>query len=108
MAQLWDTKQRQGHPLHQLCSYQGKFPSQLPAYYLRQYPDARVVLDPFCGCGTTVLEASLASRFAIGIDQSPVALLVSEVKLRCPPRAQVLDEIAALDLSGEAPPPPAA
>jgi SAM-dependent methyltransferase len=109
MPKLWDTKQRQGNPLHQICGYQGKFPSQLPAYYLSQYfdPDYRSVLDPFCGCGTTILEAALAGRYVYGNDLSPLACLLSRLKLDCPPRDQVISEIDSIDISGTAPSPPA-
>jgi DNA modification methylase len=100
---LWDLKQKQGHPLHRICSYQGNFPPQLPAYFLDRYPKAKTVLDPFCGRGTTILEAVLRGKIAWGVDLLPVARLLSSVKLSCPSRADVLKEIEALDLEGKAP-----
>jgi len=39
-----------------------------------------VVLDPFCGSGTTLVQAKLASRKAIGIDANPIACLISKVR----------------------------
>lgn len=43
---------------------------------------AEVVLDPFVGSGTVLVEATLLSNFkkAYGIDINPLALLISEVK----------------------------
>ena len=38
------------------------------------------VLDPFCGCGTTLVEAKLLGRNSVGIDVNPIAALVSKVK----------------------------
>jgi hypothetical protein len=38
------------------------------------------VLDPFCGSGTTLLEAQLLGRKAIGFDINPLAALISSVK----------------------------
>jgi site-specific DNA-methyltransferase (adenine-specific) len=58
-----------------------------------------MVLDPFCGSGTTLLAAISAGRNAIGIELSPsfVKLAASRVKLECqdnpsprPPELSVL------------------
>ncbi|MCG2717237.1 MAG: site-specific DNA-methyltransferase [Nanoarchaeota archaeon] len=38
------------------------------------------VLDPFCGCGTTLLESSLMDRPSIGVDNNAVACLISRAK----------------------------
>jgi len=100
---LWDTKQRQGHSLHYICAYQGSFPPQLPAYFLDRFSDAKVVMDPFCGRGTVLLEAVLRGKLAQGYDLLPVAQTLSRAKVSCPPLQEVLDEIDALDLSGPAP-----
>lgn len=40
------------------------------------------VLDPFCGCGTTVIEAALNGYSGIGIDINPVSAFISKVKCR--------------------------
>ncbi len=39
-----------------------------------------LVLDPFCGSGTVLLEASLAQRKSVGIDINPLATLIAQVK----------------------------
>jgi site-specific DNA-methyltransferase (cytosine-N4-specific) len=38
------------------------------------------VLDPFCGSGTTLVEALRLRRNAVGVDISPLAVLISRVK----------------------------
>jgi DNA modification methylase len=38
------------------------------------------ILDPFCGSGTTLVEARLARRYSVGIDINPFAVLLSKVK----------------------------
>ena len=101
---LWSTKAKQLHPLHHVCAYQGSFPPQLPAYFLDRYPG--IVLDPFCGRGTVLLEAALRGRTTHGFDLSPLAIALSEVKLRCAGLEAVLGEISRLDLSASAPDPP--
>ena len=39
-----------------------------------------VVLDPFCGSGTTLIEAQRAGYEAVGVDLNPIACLISRVK----------------------------
>lgn len=38
------------------------------------------VLDPFCGSGTVLVEAMAAGRRAVGVDASPLAVLVAKVR----------------------------
>ncbi|CAE8641578.1 unnamed protein product, partial [Polarella glacialis] len=40
-------------------------------------PEARSVLDPFCGSGAVLIEALAAGKTAIGCDAAPLALFVS-------------------------------
>jgi hypothetical protein len=74
-----DTKR---HPLHSMCSYLGCFPPIVPATILHKYVDPHaLVLDPFCGSGTTVFQAVRAGHQCIGVDLNPLALAVAEAKL---------------------------
>lgn len=41
-----------------------------------------VVLDPFCGSGTVLVEARLLGRRAFGVDANPLAVRLAERKLR--------------------------
>jgi SAM-dependent methyltransferase len=40
----------------------------------------QVVLDPFCGSGTVLVEGALCGRQAIGVDVNPLSVLLSRVK----------------------------
>jgi len=40
------------------------------------------ILDPFCGCGTVLVEAMIAGRNALGIDLNPLAVQLSRCKTR--------------------------
>jgi len=61
-------------------------PSIARAALARLCGPGRRVLDPFCGSGTVLVEAMAAGRAAVGIDASPLAVLIAKV------RSSVLDE----------------
>jgi DNA modification methylase len=67
--------------LHSLHTYPAKFIPQIPRKAIEEWTSmGDVVYDPFCGCGTTLLEASLLGRPSIGTDNNAVAILVSRAK----------------------------
>jgi site-specific DNA-methyltransferase (cytosine-N4-specific) len=67
--------------LHSLHPYPAKFIPQIPRKAIEEFTDpGDLVLDPLCGCGTTLLEASLMQRPSIGVDNNPVAILISQAK----------------------------
>ena len=65
--------------VHRLHPYLGKFVPQLVEIFLRKYAP-RVVLDPFSGCGTTLVEANSLGIDAIGCDISEFNTLLTRVK----------------------------
>jgi DNA modification methylase len=66
---------------HCIHPYTAKLIPHIPRYFIEKYTQKNdIVLDPFCGSGTTLLEARLSSRNAIGIDINPLAVLIAEVK----------------------------
>lgn len=67
--------------LHSLHSYPARFIPQIPRKAINEYStEGQTVLDPFVGCGTTLLESVIRGRNAIGIDNNEVACLVSRAK----------------------------
>lgn len=67
--------------LHSLHPYPAKFIPQIPRKAILEYTNqGQTVMDPFAGCGTTLLESVLLGRNAIGIDNNAVACLVSRAK----------------------------
>lgn len=71
------------HPLHSLCSYLGSFPPRVARRLIEEWVPANyTVLDPFCGSGTTLLEAALGGRASIGIDKNPLAAAISAAKVK--------------------------
>lgn len=74
--------ERDFHNSHRVHSFPAKFPPQLPRILIKELTEpGDIVLDPMQGSGTTLLEALLAERRAIGFDIDPLALLLSRVKL---------------------------
>jgi DNA modification methylase len=66
---------------HNFHTYPAKFIPQIPKSTILAFTkEEEVVFDPFCGCGTTLVEAKLFNRHAIGVDLNPIATLVSAVK----------------------------
>jgi DNA modification methylase len=67
---------------HAIHAFPAKFPPQIPRIFIEHLtePD-EIILDPMMGSGTTLLEASLLNRRAIGIDIDPLALRISHTKL---------------------------
>jgi site-specific DNA-methyltransferase (adenine-specific) len=68
-----------------MCSYLGSFPPQVPRRILQKwYGRRRTILDPFCGGGTTLLEAGLLGYSTIGIDLNPLAVALARAKTQNP------------------------
>jgi DNA methylase len=69
--------------VHGLHPYLGKFPPQLAEALIRRHcPEGGLVLDPFCGSGTTLVEAVGLGRDAVGCDISAFNALLSREKTR--------------------------
>ena len=66
---------------HGFFPYPAKFIPQIPRYFIKNYTSKEnVILDPFCGCGTTLVEARLLEKDSYGIDINPLAQLLTKVK----------------------------
>ena len=80
---------------HDLHPYPGRLLVNIPSFFLATALSrpGDVVLDPFCGVGTVLLEAILAGRRTAGADANPLARLVTCAKLTSIPR-EVLAEAA--------------
>jgi site-specific DNA-methyltransferase (cytosine-N4-specific) len=66
--------------VHTIHPYPCKFPSSAIAPYLKR--DGDVILDPFCGSGTTLYEAAVNGwPNVIGFDSNPIATLITRMKL---------------------------
>src|SRR5438034_402265 len=70
-----------GYFTHAIHPYPAKFPPQLPKAILENFASkGQTVLDPFCGSGTTLVEAKISGVDAIGVDVNGLSVLLSKVK----------------------------
>ncbi|MDI6774551.1 MAG: DNA methyltransferase [Verrucomicrobiota bacterium] len=90
-------KRNWGHPLHSLCSYQGKLKPALAHFLVNTFvPEEGTILDPFAGVGTISLEAALSGRKSWSFDISPAALAITKAKLSNPSHEECFELIRAL------------
>ena len=79
----WDFPERVAHSdIEGIHPYPAKFVTELPRALLDNLPvqDGTVVLDPFCGSGTTLVECQRRGLPSVGIDLNPIACLMTRVK----------------------------
>ena len=75
-------KERTKH-VHRLHPYMGKFIPQLVEYYiLRNFKQDDIILDPFMGSGTTIVEANVKDIKSIGIDISQFNCMIAKAKIQ--------------------------
>lgn len=76
------------HEIESIHPYPAKFIADIPSSLLSclPIPEETAILDPFCGSGTTLVEAQRLGIPSIGIDLNPIACLLSRVKTAPFPR----------------------
>ena len=66
---------------HGIDKYPAKMVPQMAHYAISAISRrGELVFDPFCGCGTVLVEATLLGRHSVGIDVNPVAVLLARSK----------------------------
>jgi hypothetical protein len=84
-------------PVHDWYRFVLSYPPHLVSNYLRKFGivPGQVVLDPFCGTGTTLVESKLRGIASVGVEALPMAHFASEVKTDWSVDAKALQEHAA-------------
>ena len=85
--------ERHTHPIH---PYPAKLLTHIPYLLFASptlCPSNGIVLDPFCGTGTVLLEAALSGRNAWGADSNPLAELITVVKTSYLSREDLLETL---------------
>lgn len=90
--------------VHRLHPYLGKYIPQLVEIFLRKYfQPGHSVLDPFCGSGTTLVEANVLGIKSVGYDISAFNILLCRAKTaRYDPKEvkkEILDLLAKVEFA---------
>lgn len=98
---LAEAKSERRLKIHSFHRYFGKLIPAIPRAAIMTLTAAGArVLDPFCGSGTTLVEAAVLGRPAVGLDVNPLAALIARVKSRSvePGRLEAAFEALAGDI----------
>lgn len=98
LADLWDVDPGLSRALtHGFHSYAGRMHPSIARQAIQRWSQpGNVVVDPFCGSGTVLVEAMGLGRHAIGVDASPLGVAIAET------RTTVLGEAGRAELVLEA------
>lgn len=82
--------------LNGICPYFTMFPLDFPQRILKRARKGDLVLDPFCGRGTTSFAARMAGLSSMGVDASPVASAITASKLVQVSAEEVINEARSI------------
>lgn len=95
---------------HYMHSYPAKLIKHIPIFFLQSQVilphEKSIVLDPFCGSGTVLLESILNGHHGYGCDSNPLARTISKVKTRKVSVSRIksqLEEVVSLKKCGKKP-----
>jgi hypothetical protein len=90
----WSFPNLSNSGLHSFHWYPATYVAAIPGTIISKVTECGdVVLDPFCGSGTTGVEAIRLNRQFIGIDTNPIAILITEAKIKYPEIKDLLKEL---------------
>jgi len=67
--------------IHGIYPYRGKISAKETANVIQQFTKNKTLLDPFCGTGTIIYEGHKHGLNVIGVDQNPLAIILTQGKL---------------------------
>jgi len=76
-------RQNTRYSVHGLHEYKGKFNPQVvrSLFNIHKIKEGDKVLDPFCGSGTTLVEAAHDNVYCFGTDINPLAVFIANAKI---------------------------
>ncbi|MCX6795911.1 MAG: DNA methyltransferase [Candidatus Falkowbacteria bacterium] len=75
------TRKETAYITHSYHRYPAKFIPQIVSRLIEKYTKkGDLIVDPFGGCGTTLVESKVMGRSSIGVDINPVAVLITKAK----------------------------
>ena len=94
---VWSFPERGSWATHD-PGYRGNFAPQIPRNVIEMYSEkGEMILDPMVGAGTTLIEAKLLGRDAIGLDINPEAVGLAKKALRFEHRPASKQEVKVGD-----------
>ncbi|MFH1900407.1 MAG: DNA methyltransferase [Patescibacteria group bacterium] len=76
------TRRDTAYITHGYHRYPAKFIPQIVSRLIKQYTrEGDLIVDPFGGCGTTLVESKVMGRPSIAVDINPVAVLITKAKI---------------------------
>ena len=91
------TRKDTAYITHGYHRYPAKFIPQIASRIASDYTKEKdLILDPFGGCGTTLVEAKVMGRESVGTDINPVAVLITKVKTTPLRPYDIAEEFVAL------------
>jgi len=104
-GEFWTAQQRQMHSIHYAVSYRASFKPELPNYFISRCcsdPARDLVLDPFAGRGTTILEANVLGYAGVSNDINPLSERIARPKTRPVPLPELREALNRIDLATDA------
>lgn len=78
----WDFKRYRQSGINNIHWFPANFIPQIPSILIANLSDTNsVILDPFCGSGTSIVESARLGRKSIGLDINPLAYIISKIKI---------------------------
>jgi len=75
------TRKETTYITHGYHRYPAKFIPQIVSRLVERYTkEGDLIVDPFGGCGTTLVESKVMGRPSVGVDINPVAVLIAKTK----------------------------
>jgi DNA modification methylase len=76
------TRKDTAYITHGYHRYPAKFIPQIVSRLVEKYTQkGDLIVDPFGGCGTTLVESKVMGRPSVGVDINPVAVLITKAKI---------------------------
>jgi len=76
------TRKDTAYITHGYHRYPAKFIPQIVSRLAAKYTkEGDLIVDPFGGCGTTLVESKIMGRPSVGVDINPVAVLITKAKI---------------------------
>ena len=95
---VWSFPERGEWATHK-GDYRGNWSPFIPHNLIRKYTQpGEVVLDPMCGSGTTMVEARLLGRDALGVDVNAEAVMIAHDRLNFVATRKLSTEIDGLSM----------